>query len=327
MQTNPETQKSKSNRTLLYVLGGCAVIFFLCAICLVATLVLAGPQVQQVFSQVQNGLGSQAASDPRLPAPTTAPNASPIAPSSGPTRTAAPSTGDGNFLTDSLNKAKTAQKFRFEVSWVVGSTKNNKYVEDSLLDMSGELDGKNEHVTMKGASFSAIAGGGALETISADDKSYLKGFALPGFGDKNTWYIVKDTSMTGSFTGFAEADYWKNFGSDKISDYRKVRSEIVDAQPCDVYLYDAKNLQNAGTVGLFGSGADKSAFSALDKAETNIWLCADGFVHKFSYEVQAHNEKNPTDKSGIRFAGHFYDFNNPTIKVTAPAGAKPMPGQ
>jgi len=319
MQTNPETKKS--NRTLLYVLGGCAVLF-LCVACLGISIFIFRDQILSVAGMSQ--------SQPTLPAPTSAPfapgAASPIAPGVVPTRGNAPTTGGSNPLTDWINKAKTAQKYRCEVSWVFGSTKNGKYVEEPFLDMAGVVDGQNEQFTMKAGIFTMFTGGTPLETVEVDGKSYWKGVNMFGTTDPKVWYLQKDSSSSSGFTDFCKSDEWNSF-TGSSSDFKKVRTEQLDAQSCDVYFYDLKSGQNAALGGLFGMAQNQGSFSAIDKGEINLWACSDGFVHKYTLEYAGHDQKNAADKGGMRMNWHAYDFNNPTIKVTAPTGAKPMPGQ
>ncbi len=322
------------NKTVLAVVGGGCALLLLCGVCIVGVLFLAPGVIQNQFGEITSKLGVPNVQDGSAPVPglqgtggplglppATGSANQPTSPSS--TRT----TSSGNPFANALTKAQGAQKFRFEVSWVMGSTKGGKYTEEPFLSMSGEVDGKNSHMTTKAGIFAALAGGGSLEIVEADGKSYWKGVNLAGMTDPKQWYIQKDSSSSNTFGDFAKPDYWNGFSSSNTSDYKKVGSEQLDGQSCDVYLYDLKNVQNSAMVGLLGSAQDKNAFSAIDKAETNFWLCGDGFVHKFSFEYSGHDAKNPADKGGVKWSGHFYDFNNASIKVTAPSDAKPMPGQ
>jgi hypothetical protein len=56
-------------------------------------------------------------------------------------------------------------------------------------------------------------------------------------------------------------------------------------------------------------------------------MCGDGFVHKWSFEFRGHDAKDANNKGALIMSAHLWDFNNPTISVTAPAGAKTMPGK
>src|SRR5574341_1534078 len=272
------------------------------------------------------GLQEQMAQEEPTEEPAQAPAATQVVPTRPPS--GQPSTG--NPFADAQNKAKGAQKFRVEFAMLFGSTQNGKYSEEAFVDFTGEVDGKNSHFVSKGGIFALFSGGSStpLEIIEADGKSYMKGISLFGTTDPKVWYIQKDTSSTSGFQDFTKPDYYSGFtGSGKSSDFRKVRSESLDGQSCDVYLYDLKSVQNAAIVGLLGSSQTKNEFASIDKAEVNVWLCGDGFVHKYTLEYAGHDQKNPTDKGAMKINSHTWDFNNAAIKVTAPQGAKPMPGQ
>ena len=321
-----------NQKTLLMIGGGCVLLICLCGICAVGAWYFLPGQVNQIIAQLGlptgvDGTSPIAPVPPQLPiAPL--PGAPTTAAPGAPTRAGAPS--GGNLFADALSKAKTAQKYRVEFSWVFGATEGGKYTETAFIELSGVVDGKNNHFKSKGGLLSMLsAGGTTFEFIEADGKSYMKGFpAIAGMFDPNTWYIQKDASGTSGFQDFAKPDYYGGFtGDTKPGDFKKVRAEVVDAQPCDVYNYDFKSVQNAAIIGLLGSAKDKQDFSAIDKAEINVWLCADGFVHKYTMEYSGHDQKNPNEKAAMKMNAHMWDFNSPAIRVTAPAGAKPMPGQ
>ncbi len=241
--------------------------------------------------------------------------------------TTAPSSGSP--FADALNKAGTATKFRVQFSWIFGGMDSGKYAEEALFDFTGEIDGAKSHLTSKGGML-AMLGGDAntpIEIIEADGKTYMKGISMFGMTDPKQWYISDDNSMTSGFGDFAKPDEYKDWVSGANSgDIKKVRSESLDGQSCDVYLYDIKSLQNQALSGLLGlSGGDKSDFSAIDKGEMDFWLCGDGFVHKFLMDYEGHNKQDPTQKAAMKMTWHAWDFNNASIVVTAPKDAKPMP--
>ncbi len=294
-----------------------------------STLLLMACDASSLISQfLPKGLREQLAQEEPTEESTEAPAATPAAPVATRPPSGQPSTG--NPFADALSKAKSALKYRVEFAMLFGSTQNGKYSEEAFIDFSGEVDGKNSHFVSKGGIFALLSGGGnaPLEIIEADGKTYMKGISLFGTTDPKVWYIQKDTSSTGGFQEFTKPDYYNGFtGTGKTSDFRKVRSESVDGQSCDVYLYDLKSVQNAAIVGLLGSSQTKNEFAAIDKAESNVWLCGDGFVHKYTLEYAGHDQKNPNDKGAMKINAHTWDFNNAALKVTAPQGAKPMPGQ
>jgi hypothetical protein len=232
-------------------------------------------------------------------------------------------TSSGNSFADALGKAKTATKFRVESSWIIGGTDKGKYQEAAIMDFSGEVDGQNSHMVAK-AGLPAKDANTPVEIIEVAGTTYMKGASLPGMTDPKLWYIT-DESTTTPFSDFATVDGYKDWlGGVQSGDIKKVRSEKLDNQNCDVYVYDMKSLQNAALSGLLGFVRDKNAFSVIDKGETGFWLCGDGFVHKFLLDYQGHNSKDATQKAALKMTWHAWDFNNAAISVTAPKDAKKL---
>ena len=86
-----------------------------------------------------------------------------------------------------------------------------------------------------------------------------------------------------------------------------------------------KSVKNAALTGLLGSAQDKSGFDSIDRADVNLWVCGDGYVHKYILDYEGHNSKTVTDKGALKINWHVWDVNSPAINIQAPAGAKPMP--
>jgi hypothetical protein len=280
------------------------------------------PQLKEAQEAIETAVPTLAAV-----ATSAAPTSAPAKTQAAPTPTPSGPTAGGNPFADALTKARGVTKYRVEFSMVFGTTKSGKYSEEPFIDFKGEVDGKNSHMTSKGGLLAMLSGDekGTLEFIEADGKSYVKGMALMGMYDPKVWY-VDDNKSSSSFSGFAKPDEFSSFtGGANPGDFKKVRSESLDGQSCDVYLYDLKSLQNAAIVGLLGSAQDKNEFASIDKAEMSFWLCKDGYVHKFLLDYQGHDTKNATEKGALKMTGHTWDYGNPTIVVTAPKDAKPMP--
>ena len=338
---NLQTKKSQ-NRTPLFIGIGCVAVLLIVCCVGVALVYFAG----ETISQMVAGAGIPGLAEPTTaPEPTTAalppgplsprtpgaPAPTTAAPPAQPTQSQGnPLTGGvGNLFNDALSKAKTASKFRIETAMLVGSTTNGKYAEEPLLDLKGMVDGKNSQFEGKGGLMGMLSGGtGSVQIVVADGKTYMTGVSMFGLTDPKTWYVMKDASSTSGFDSFAKPDSFDSFlGDTKSTDFKKIRSESVDGQSCDVYMFDYKNTKNAALTGLLGTAKDKEDFSAIDKYEVNIWLCGDGYVHKFVLDMQAHNAKDANEKGGFKMNAHMWDFNNAAIKVTAPPNAKPFPGQ
>ena len=287
---------------------------------------------QQELAEVQATLEAVATSAPAAVASAVATRAPASSTQVAPTKagaTSAPSANSGNPFTDALTKAKGATKYRVQFSWIFGGTDKGKYSETPFIDFSGEVDGAKSRMSSKGGILAMLSGDEKtpIEIISADGKTYMKGVNMFGLTDPKQWYIT-DNSSTSGFADFAKPDEYKDWlGGSNASDYKKVRTENLDGQSCDVYLSDAKSLQNSAIIGLLGSAQDKDDFSAIDKSEMNFWLCKDGYVHQFILDYQGHDAKDATQKGALKMTWHAWDFNNAAISVTVPKDAKPMPGK
>ncbi len=324
-----------NQKTVIALAAGCVVLLCLCiAISGVAFFIL---DVPNKLTEISQGLGGQPAlPTPAMPLPPAGVGArTPTVPAAGiptkaaPAPTSAPSIpSSGNPLTDFLNKTKTANKYRVEFTWTFGGTEQGKYQEFSFFNMTGHVDGKNAYFASKGGLLAMLGGdqNATIEFIQADGKSYMKGVTLFGMADPKQWYITDD-SMSSSFRDFANPDEFKDYAGGKDSDFKKVRTESLDGQSCDVWVYDFKSAQNAALASALAMSKDKNEFSVIDVGQVATWLCSDGFVHKWMFEVRGHDAKNPNEKGALIMSAHMWDFNNPTLVVTAPPNAKPMPGK
>ncbi len=315
-------------RKNVIVLVGClAVLLLVCCVASAAFIMLGNPSnlVARFLPQDLEDVSATLQAVSTSSAPTKAPFSATQPAQSKTTPTTAVSSG--NPFTDALGKAKGATKYRVEFSWVFGGMEKGKYQETPFIDFKGEVDGENSHMTSKGGLMAMLAkdANTPIEIIDAGGKTYMKGVSMFGMTDPKLWYITDDSS-TSSFADFAKPDEYKDWVSGtQSSDIKKVRSEQLDGQSCDVYLYDMKSVQNSMLVGLLGSASDKSDFSAVDKGEMNFWMCGDGFVHKFVLDYEGHDSKDATQKAALKMNWHAWDFNNATISVAAPKDAKPMP--
>ncbi|MBI5034550.1 MAG: hypothetical protein HZB51_28845 [Chloroflexi bacterium] len=324
------------NNKVLWIVGGCAVLLLVCCVAVFGIYFVFGETIQK---QIMTSLGTSV----ELPMATVAPGLPPLGkgtvapvPTSGAASSAASSSlasrssassGVAPSAGNPLGNAKTATKYRMEFSWIIGGMQSGKYQEQPFFDMTGETDGPNSHLTSKGGLMAMLGGSDKtpIEIIEAGGKTYMKGVTMFGLTDPKVWYITDDSTTSG-FTDMAKPNEWSSFTGGNEKDLKKVRTESLDGQSCDVWVYDFKTMQNSALTGLLSMGGNKSgAFSAIDKAEVAVWLCGDGFVHKYSVDYQGHDAKDTTQKGALKINAHMWDFGNAAIKVTVPADAKPMP--
>jgi hypothetical protein len=318
------------NKTLVAVLAGCAGVLLICCIAGAAVILVSGNEVQKQISQALGQAseleGGAVVPSPLQPGGSGTPPVPGVMPTPGVQTRAAPA--GGNPFADAIGKAKRATKYRIEFTWILGTTDQGKYQETPFLNMAGEVDGQNSHLTSKGGLLAMLApdANATIEMIQVGGKTYMKGVTMFGMTDPKVWYITDDTAAT-TFKDFGKPDEFSSFTGGRDSDFRKVRSESLDGQSCDVWFYDFKSVQNAAIVGLLGSTKDKNEFGAIDKAEMSVWLCGDGLVHKWLLDYAGHDATKTSEKGALKITAHMWDYNSPSISVTPPKDAKPMPGK
>jgi hypothetical protein len=323
-----KVQGGEMRKPVIILVGCVAVLLLVCCIGAAAFIMLgnAGDLVARFMGESELGSVSATlqAAGPTIAAAAT--SGAPKAPSSA-TKPAASKTtaSSGDPFANAMANAKTATKFRVEFSWVFGGMDKGKYQETPFIDFNGEVDGENSHMTSKGGIMAMMAkdANTSVEVIEAGGKTYMKGTILAS--DPKAWYLSEDSS-TSSFADFASVDAYKDWASGtKSGDIKKARSEQLDGQSCDVYVYDMKSVQNSMLLGLLGSSKDQSDFSAVDKGEMDFWYCGDGFVHKFVLDYEGHDSKDATQKAALKMTWHAWDFGSAAIAVTAPKDYKTMP--
>ena len=310
------------NKNIVWILGGCAVLLLVCCVGIgVLWFVVDLPgQITRVFGDTISQL------EPTTVAPGTIPTqVAPLKTSSSAGSSVAPA--GGNPFADALSKAKTASKYRMQIAMAFGGTTSGKYAEETLFDMSGEVDGKNTRMSSKGGFLAILSGdpNGTVEFLTADSKTYMRGVKMFGLTDPKLWYVTTDNSTSGGMGDFAKSDSFKDF-IDNPTSFKKVGNESVDGQACDIWSGPITGFDATSMLGIFGAGKDTGDIGVVDKSETRIWLCGDGYVHKFALDFQGHNAKTPTEKGAFKMNGHMWDYNNATIKVIPPTDAKPLPG-
>lgn len=320
-----------NNKNLLWIVGGCVGLLLICCVASAVVFVVAGNEIQKQISAL-TGMGEEfevptplpvmptlpVVTNPTQVVPTKAPSSSSAASSSAPAGT--------NPFASALSKAQSATKYRMQFSMLIGSTTNGKFAEETLFDFTGEVDGGNTHFSSKGGFLSILSGdpNATVEFITAGGKTYMKGIKMFGLTDPKVWYVTSDNSTAGGLEDFAKPDTFKEY-TDNAASFKKVGTEVVDGQQCDIWSGTITGFDTS-MLGAFGAGKDTGDIGVVDKSETRVWLCADGYVHKFSVDFQGHNAKTPTEKGSFKMNGRMWDFNNPAIKVTPPTDAKPMPG-
>ncbi len=191
-----------------------------------------------------------------------------------------------------------------------------------LYDLTVESDGKNDHLLLKGfmASFISADPGKGLEMADVGDKVYIHG-PVPYLGAPgNKWYVGPRGVVSNS--GAVESpDSFRRRNPDWTG-FKKTGNQALDGKHCDAYVA-GQDATGRFFQDLSPQTLPSQYFDALDNAQTQVWICDDGYMHQLSLTVEAHVPGNLNRKASFTMRFHFYDFGS-TIKITAPASADPL---
>jgi hypothetical protein len=273
-----------------------------------------------------------------LPLPTTAPTAVP--PTEAPTQPA--TSTEGGPLQEALNQVKAATTYRVEMSMTgkgnfaaSGTATPEAGSADTpvtLVDMKGEVNGKDAHFTMQGAltAFLGIDPEKTFEVISYNGEAYLKG-PVPLLGaTEEKWYKVPAQATSVAQPPLTPSSFLDSFGETGINlnDFKMTGTESLDGRTCEVYSGDKSAVVNAFSKLGGAAGATEEDLASIDNAEFKFWVCADGYLHQVKMLMEGHDKANPDQKGSFEILMKIADFNT-DIQITPPADATPLeiPGQ
>ncbi len=323
---------TKTQLIIVAVLG-VGVLLVLCFIPLIILSRIKADQFQAYYAQVTaEALANPSATPTDTPPPTNTPlpTATPtfVLSRNRPRPTAAPHTPVAGPLHDGWVKVSGLNTLRFEMDmgatgYVARLSGFPGYKDGlSLLYLGADMNGKDSHMVMKGYIMTVLNmdPNKGLEVISVGDKSYVKGPQpmLGAFDDK--WYYGPRSTVGATFDS---PDLYRGQDPDWAG-FVKSRTETFDGIKCDVWTGGKEE-----TFRFFNefsnTGLDSNnSFDQLDRADTGIWLCADGYVHQISMILEGHPAGSASQKGGITTRLHFYDMNKP-LKIAAPANTAPLP--
>ena len=237
-----------------------------------------------------------------------------------------PTTQASSAILPALDKSQKVNVYRMQMDvsakGVISGT-TNAAQEISLINMTGEVNNKDVHITMKGMVALLFTGdvNAAFEMMSVGGKEYVKG-PMPLLGAKeNKWYILSNAGATSSVSASPD-DFYGAFmnGDVDLYSFTKTRTESLDRLQCDVY-----NASQAEAMRAFASlspdlNLTNAQIQQLEqirgKAELALWVCADGFVHQMKMGLEGKDVSGKT--GGFNMTVHVYDFNSP-INIIPPA--------
>jgi hypothetical protein len=263
----------------------------------------------------------------------------PAAPTGTPTLVmgeAKPTSAASGAILAAMDKGRTAKSYRIDIGMsmkgdlgqlTAGGAKNQ---EVSLLSMTGEVNGENSHLTLKGIIGVMLSGNPdkGIEMIDISGKSYVRG-PVPLLGAKdNRWYVLQAAQAASTKSKLGSADIYGNFLG-KQQDFASLSSasqESLDGKKCDVYSASKQDAMNA----FLGLGAtpdiSREDWSLIEKnvqsSEYKVWVCDDGYLHQVRINIEAQDSTQPGQIFGMKLLLHAYDFGG-NLKITAPANAIP----
>ncbi len=290
---------------------------------------------------VMNNAGVSTAKPPTVVAVVPTPTAT--ATLAAPTATAtlvggapAPTSAAAGAIVAAMSKGKTAPSYRVDMSMsmkgdlgqlTAGGDKNQ---EISLLAMTGEINGRDSHLTMKGVVGAVLTGDPSkgIEMIEADGKSYVRG-PVPFLGAKdNRWYVLAAAQAASTKTQLGSADIYGSFVG-KQQDFSMLvpaGTESLDGKKCDVYSASKEDAMNAflgmGTTPQINREEWSSIKDNIQTSEYKVWVCDDGYLHQVRINIEAQEAGKLGQVMGMRLLLHAFDFGS-NIKVTPPANAIP----
>lgn len=274
---------------------------------------------------------------------TPAPTATPIPPTAVPTAVpptqapaAAPAAGSGGTLQDALDQVKTATSYRVDLSItgkgnfaLTGAPTPEPGAEDkpvTLVNMKGEVNGKDAHFTLQGAltSFLGIDPNKSFEVISYKGAAYLKG-PVPLLGaSEEVWYLAPPEAASVAQPPLTPGTFLQSFGDSGINpaDFKETGKETLDGASCTVFAGDKTAVVNAFSK-LAGAAATQDDLNSIDNAQFNFWVCPDGYLHQIKMLIEGHDKNKPDSKGTFEIIMKASDFNT-DLKITPPADAKPL---
>ncbi len=271
--------------------------------------------------------------------PTVMPTATPARPTATATLVmseAKPTSAAAGAISTAMSKAKTVKSFRLEMGMsmkgdlgqlTAGGSKNQ---EISLFSMSGEINGNDSHLTMKGVVGAMLSGDPSkgIEIIDLDGKSYVRG-PVPLLGAKdNRWYVLAATEAASTKSKLGSADTYDNFlgNQQDLSIFVPTGTETLDRVKCSVYSANKQDAMNAllglGATPEIGQDEWSVIQSNIKTSEYKIWVCDDGFLHQVRINIEAQDDRQKGQMFGMKLLLHAYDFGS-NLKIAAPANAIP----
>lgn len=276
---------------------------------------------------------------PPTPTPTSTPTPVPPTPTPRPTDTPQPTptqpaaSASADVIRNGLLAATKADSYRIELSFKTkGPTSEGAPVASpdgmvEVISMKGEVAGKNSRTEIGGLFAALLSGDPQKRTqfMTVDGKSYIRGPAPLLGATEDAWYelpaeqaspaeTVSPDQIRGSLQRSSAFD---------LTGFTPGGFETLDSQRCAVFIGDKETTIRLLS-GVNEQGTLPSTLKAeeIDQAETRLFICEDGRLHKMTIDVSG-TPAGETEPTSFTMLLRMYDFNS-NIRIVAPASARPL---
>ncbi len=266
-----------------------------------------------------------------LPTPTPQPTATPRPTPTPLPPTQPPATASADVIQDGLLAASNADSYRIEFSFKTSGGEGAPIASPDgmieVISMKGEVAGKNSRVEVGGLFVALLSGNPekGTEFLTVDGTSYIRGPA-PMFGaPEDAWYelpagqaspavTVSPDQVTGSLQQGGNLD---------LARFTPGGFETLDGQRCAIFIGDTETtirlLTGVNQQGILPFSLKEEE---VEQAETRLFICEDGRLHKLTIDVTG-TPAGQTTPTSFSMLLRLYDFNS-TIRIVAPPDARPL---
>ncbi|MGQ9548018.1 MAG: hypothetical protein ACUVSY_02400 [Roseiflexus sp.] len=265
-----------------------------------------------------------------LPTPTPRPTATPQPTPTPVPPTQPPASASTDVIQSGLIAATRADTYRIEFSFrtkgAMGEGAPIAPADDmiEIITLKGDVAGKNSRMEVGGFFATLLSGDPekGMGFLNVDGKSYIRGPA-PLFGaPDDAWYELPPDQESPAEALDPDQITGPLRGSDvDLSRFTPGGFERLDGQRCAVFVGDKEATVNLFT-GINQQGTLPFALQDIDRAETRLFICEDGRLHKMTIDVDGTAE-GQTEPTSLSMLLRFYDFNS-DIRIVAPTNAQPL---
>ncbi len=267
-----------------------------------------------------------------LPTPTPQPTATPRpTPTPLPTPTQPPTATSADVIQDGLLAASNADSYRIEFSFKTSGGEGAPVASPDgmieVISMKGEVAGKNSRIVLGGL-FAAFLSGDpekGTEFLTVDGTSYIRGPA-PLFGaPEDAWYELPAGQASSAVTVSPDqvTGSLQQSGNLDLARFTPGGFETLDGQRCAIFIGDKETTIRLLTgVNQQGTLPFSLKEEEIEQAETRLFICEDGRLHKMTIDVTG-TPAGQTTPTSFSMLLRLYDFNS-AIRIVAPRDARPL---